>query len=95
MKRIRTLSLFLFLITVAAWSQSAADTTAAKTAKKRTAVTDADGDGVTDRSMQRKRDRFIDRNGDGICDGREQGLGFRRSGGGSAPKNTSHTRGRQ
>lgn len=94
MQRIRILILLFLLSTAAAVSQSAGDTTAAAQ-KHRTAVTDADGDGVADRTMRRKRDRFIDRNGDGICDGREQGLGFRRNGGGSAPKNTTHSRGRQ
>jgi hypothetical protein len=55
-------------------------------------VLDQNADGVRDgiqlrmQGLKRGVDRFIDANGDGICDGRENGLGFRRSAAGIGEK---------
>lgn len=69
----------------AAWGQSAPDTLRSADRRRAQRMIDTDGDGIPDRPvgdqrrLRNRMDTFIDANGDGICDGREGGLGFRRS----------------
>lgn len=95
----------LIALTLALSALSAAQTTSDTTrravkAGRQPMFLDANGDGVSDRVQKRMQgpgrgiDRFIDMDGDGICDGRENGLGFQRSGPGGGKKAARKGQGR-
>jgi hypothetical protein len=71
------------LCSTLSYGQSVGDSTRSRERQRTRRVQDENGDGISDRALDRQRlrrgmDRFIDANGNGISDNREGGLGFRR-----------------